>query len=108
MAGACDHCECPDQGRLDQAEQMYERALAGKEKAFGPDHGSTLGTVRNLGNLYRAQGKLDKAEQIFHRPLTGREKALGREHRVLKAECTAIALAPAPAAVGTGAGTAAS
>jgi hypothetical protein len=30
------------QSKLDQAEQMYQRALAGKEKALGPDHTSTL------------------------------------------------------------------
>ena len=32
---------------------MYVRALAGYEKALGPDHTSTLTTVNNLGNLYR-------------------------------------------------------
>ncbi|OQD63331.1 hypothetical protein PENPOL_c009G08122 [Penicillium polonicum] len=34
------------------AEQIYQRALAGKEKALGPDHTSTLNTVHNLGLLY--------------------------------------------------------
>jgi hypothetical protein len=29
------------------------RALAGREKALGPDHTSTLTTVDNLGGLYR-------------------------------------------------------
>jgi Tetratricopeptide repeat len=40
---------------------MYVRALAGNEKALGPDHASTLDTVNNLGNLYYAQGKLAEA-----------------------------------------------
>jgi hypothetical protein len=31
---------------------MYNRALAGKEKAWGPEHTSTLDTVNNLGSLY--------------------------------------------------------
>ncbi|KAJ5160672.1 Pfs NB-ARC and TPR domain protein [Penicillium canariense] len=31
-----------DQGKLDEAEKMYQRALQGKEKAWGPDHKSTL------------------------------------------------------------------
>jgi hypothetical protein len=44
---------------------MYQRALAGKEKALGPDHTSTLGTVNNLGNLYSDQGKLKEAEMIY-------------------------------------------
>ena len=46
---------------------MYERALAGKEKALGPDHTSTLDTVHNLGNLYKKQGRLVKAEAMYQR-----------------------------------------
>jgi tetratricopeptide (TPR) repeat protein len=54
---------------------MYQRALAGYEKALGPDHTSTLETVNNLGLLYRAQGKLAEAEQMYQRALAGYEKA---------------------------------
>ncbi|KAL5325512.1 hypothetical protein ACEPPN_006639 [Leptodophora sp. 'Broadleaf-Isolate-01'] len=54
-----------DQGKLVVTEQMYQRALQGKEKAWGPDHTSTLDTVVNLGNLYKNQGKLVKAEQMY-------------------------------------------
>src|SRR5437773_7526126 len=46
-----------NQGKLAEAEAMYQRALAGKEKALGPEHTSTLDTVNNLGVLYRNQGK---------------------------------------------------
>jgi tetratricopeptide (TPR) repeat protein len=65
-----------DQGRLENAEAMYERALQGKEKAWGPEHTSTLSTVNNLGNLYKSQGRLDKAEAMYERALDGYEKAL--------------------------------
>ena len=47
------------QGKLGEAEKMYQRALQGYEKAWGPDHTSTLDTVNNLGLLYYSQGKLD-------------------------------------------------
>lgn len=50
-----------DQGRLKEAEEMYQRALAGCEKALGPDHTFTLNIVNNLGNLYNSQGKLKEA-----------------------------------------------
>ena len=43
---------------------MYRRALDGQEKALGPDHTSTLGTVNNLDRLYRNQGRLQEAEAI--------------------------------------------
>jgi tetratricopeptide (TPR) repeat protein len=69
-----------DQGKLDEAEQMYERALRGKEEALGPTHTSTLDTVNNLGNLYADQGKLDKAEQMYERALQGKKEAFGPTH----------------------------
>ncbi|KAI9780438.1 MAG: hypothetical protein M1839_006712 [Geoglossum umbratile] len=69
-----------DQGKLDEAEKMYQRALQGKEKVWGPDHTSTLGTVNNLGSLYADQGKLDEAEKMYRRALQGYEKAWGPDH----------------------------
>ena len=47
-----------DQDKMTEAEVIYLRALAGKEKAWGPDHTSILHTVNNLGNLYLDQGKM--------------------------------------------------
>ncbi|KAH7111755.1 pfs domain-containing protein [Dendryphion nanum] len=69
-----------DQGKLDKAEEMYQRALRGYEKAWGPEHTSTLDTVNNLGLLYAYLGKLDKAEEMYQRALRGYEKALSLEH----------------------------
>ena len=69
-----------DQGKLVEAEQMYQRALQGYEKAWAPDHTSTLDTVNNLGLLYADQGKLVEAEQMYQRVLQGKEKVWGPEH----------------------------
>ena len=69
-----------DHGRLDDAEKLYLRALAGYEKALGPDHTSTLHTVNNLGNLYYRQGRLSEAEKLYQRALAGQEKALEPDH----------------------------
>ena len=69
-----------DQGKLVEAEQMYQRVLQGYEKAWGPEHTSTLGTVNNLGLLYKNQGKLVEAEQMYQRALQGYQKAWGPEH----------------------------
>ena len=45
-----------DQGRLDDAEAMYERALQGYEKALGPERVNcyvpALITIQNLADLY--------------------------------------------------------
>ena len=69
-----------DQGKLDEAEKMYQRALQGYEKALGPEHTWTLDTVNNLGLLYSNQGKLDEAEKMYQQALQGKEKALGLKH----------------------------
>ncbi|KAK8121448.1 hypothetical protein PG999_005568 [Apiospora kogelbergensis] len=66
-----------DQGHLSEAQAMYQRALQGKEKAWGPDHTSTLDTVNNLGLLYADQGRLGEAEAMYQRALQGYKKALG-------------------------------
>ncbi|KAF4920291.1 Kinesin light chain, partial [Colletotrichum fructicola] len=70
-----------DQGRLKEAEAMYDRALQGYEKALGPDHTSTLNSVHSLGILYSDQGRLKEAEAMYDRALQGYEKALGPDHK---------------------------
>lgn len=69
-----------DQGKLDDAEKLYQCALQGYEKAFGLDYKLTLDTVNNLGILYMDPGKLDEAEKLFRRALQGAEKAFGLDH----------------------------
>jgi tetratricopeptide (TPR) repeat protein len=59
---------------------MYIRALQGYEKAWGPEHTSTLATVHNLGNLYSDQDRMVEAEQMYIRALQGKKKAWGPEH----------------------------
>jgi len=56
-----------DQGKLVEAEQIYERALRGKEAVLGPKHTSTRYTVGHLGILYKNQGKLPSSEFQFGR-----------------------------------------
>ena len=55
---------------MKEAEDMYLRALTGYEKAWGPEHTSTLRTVNNLGTLYKDQGKMKEAEDMFQRAKT--------------------------------------
>ncbi|KAI0471243.1 kinesin light chain [Xylaria cf. heliscus] len=69
-----------NQGKLDEAEAMYERALQGFEKAWGPKHVFTLDTVNNLGNFYSNQGKLGKAEAMYEQALQGYKEAWGPKH----------------------------
>ena len=68
------------QGKTNQAEQMYQRALTGYEKVYRPNYQSTSRIMNNLGLVYLNQGKLDGAEQMFERALASEETALGPNH----------------------------
>ena len=68
------------QGKYAQAEPLYRRSLAIREKALGPEHPDVAGSLNNLAALYRAQGKYAEAEPFYRRSLTIWEKALGPEH----------------------------
>ena len=62
-----------DQGKLAEAEKIYEQTLQGTEQALGLSHISTLKNVSNLGLLYCKQDKLAEAENLYKRALLGIE-----------------------------------
>jgi tetratricopeptide (TPR) repeat protein len=69
-----------NQGRYDEAEELYKRVLAGREGKLGPTHPDTLGTVENLANVLTDKGRYDEAEELYKRALAGREGKLGPTH----------------------------
>jgi hypothetical protein len=73
---------CGSEGKLDEAEKMYQWALQGKEKAWGSDHTVlTLDTVNNFGFLYKSQFKLDEVYQWALQRYDSYKKALwGPDH----------------------------
>src|SRR5438045_3610816 len=52
-------------GHSVEGEDMWKRALAGYEKALGPDHPQTLMVVQNLGTLYHGRGQVEEAEKMW-------------------------------------------
>ncbi|GKZ32775.1 hypothetical protein AbraIFM66950_002399 [Aspergillus brasiliensis] len=58
-------------GKHDRAEEVYQRALVGRELVLGPNHIVTLQTVHNLGLLYHDRGDLSSSEVMFQRALSG-------------------------------------
>jgi tetratricopeptide (TPR) repeat protein len=58
-----------DQGKLDEVDKMYQRALQGHKKALGLDHIETLMVLQCLANLCIEQGKLDEADKMFQQVL---------------------------------------
>jgi tetratricopeptide (TPR) repeat protein len=69
-----------ERGRYTDAEPLYQRALAIREKALGPEHLNVATSLNNLAVLYHTQVQYTKAEPLLERALTIREKALGPEH----------------------------
>ena len=57
------------QGKYREAEGLFKRALAIREKALGANHPDVGQTLNNLANVYRAQGKYREAEGLLKRAL---------------------------------------
>ena len=68
-----------EQGRLEEAEVVFRRGLAGNERVLGVDHPRTLISINNLGVLLKDQGKLEEAEVLYRRDLEGSERVLGAD-----------------------------
>ena len=58
-----------DQGRYADAEPLYKRSLAIREKALGPDHPDVATSLNNLAVLYDEQGRYADAEPLYKRSL---------------------------------------
>ena len=69
-----------DQGRYADAEPLYKRALAIREKALGPDHPDVATSLNNLAELYRTRVATPRPSRCSKRALAICEKALGPDH----------------------------
>eukprot|EP01038_Epipyxis_sp_PR26KG_P007535 gene7535-10268_t len=69
-----------DQGLLVEAEEMFRRALNGREKLLGPYHLNTVNTINNLAILLHNQDRQEEAEEMYRRAINGSLIALGQDH----------------------------
>jgi tetratricopeptide (TPR) repeat protein len=67
-------------GEYEQAEPLYQRALALRERMLGPEHTDTATSLNDLAVLYYSQGKYEQAEPLYQRALAIDEKAYGSDH----------------------------
>jgi CHAT domain-containing protein/Tfp pilus assembly protein PilF len=67
-------------GDYAQTEPLYERALAIREKAFGPENPDVAESLNNLAALYHERGDHARAKPLYERALAIREKSLELEH----------------------------
>ena len=66
-----------DQGKMKEAEEMYLRALAGYERAWGHKHKRPLDTRYNLAIMYKQTSMLEEAAKHFRLVVEGYTKVLG-------------------------------
>lgn len=67
-------------GDFAEAEPLYLRSLAVREKALGPDHPDVAQSLNNLAFLYYTHGDQEKALPLYRRSLEIMEKILGAGH----------------------------
>ena len=65
---------------LAQAEALFRRSLAIRERMLGGDHVGLVQNINNLAALHYTRGELAQAEPLFRRALEISEKTLGESH----------------------------
>jgi tetratricopeptide (TPR) repeat protein len=68
------------QGKYNQAEPLYQQALALLQKLLGDDHPDVAFSLNNLAELYYSQGKYKEAEPLYEQALNIFEQRLGVDH----------------------------
>jgi tetratricopeptide (TPR) repeat protein len=68
------------QGRHDETEPLYKRAVDIVSRALGPDHPEVGSSLNNLAVLYKAQGRFQEAEPLLSRALSLLENTVGSNH----------------------------
>jgi serine/threonine-protein kinase len=67
-------------GAYENAKTLYERALAIRETALGPEHPQVATILNNLAAAHRATGANAEAKALYEHGLAILENALGPEH----------------------------
>ena len=60
-----------DQGKLEEAEPLFQQCLAGRKKVLGPDHPDTLITMYNFASFLEEKGDLANMETHARQSLEG-------------------------------------
>ena len=69
-----------EQGKYEQAELLFRRALTLREQHFGKYHPEIARTLHDLAIFYQKQGNLSEAISLTERALEIRSLSLGDAH----------------------------
>lgn len=71
---------CFERAQYAEAEPLFKRTLAIRERLFGSEHSDVAMSLNNLAALYDHQGRYVEAEPLFKQALAIRERVLGSDH----------------------------
>jgi len=69
-----------DKGDIAGSLKLHQEILKSRRKLLGGSHPETLGSINNLGIVYKKRGDLRKAKIFFEKALKGFENSLGYNH----------------------------
>ena len=67
--------------RLEQARQLFQQVVEGREKLLGPLHANTLKSYSTLGSIMYKQKKFDAARSHYEKAVDGYEQVFGLVNR---------------------------
>ena len=71
---------CFERAQYAEAELLFKRTLAIRERVLGAEHPDVAMSLNNLAALYDQQGRYSEAEPLFNGALSIRERILGWDH----------------------------
>src|SRR5262249_8583320 len=69
-----------DQGKYDQAEPLYRRAIETRERVLGKDHPDVATSYNDLALLLAGQGMYEQAQPLLRRAMEIFQTKLGLDH----------------------------
>ena len=69
-----------EQGKLNESEQLYRRALEGRDRGLGLDRWSTLSLYSRFELLLNDQGRWKEGIEMLRIYLAGAERTYGKHH----------------------------
>jgi tetratricopeptide (TPR) repeat protein len=68
------------QGKLEEALELYQKSLDTKIRAVGPDHASVADTKYRMASVHRHLGKHGDAQQLFREAASVFAMVYGESH----------------------------
>jgi serine/threonine-protein kinase len=82
-----------DLGLYDQADSLFQRALAIARSTYGPRHPEFAARLSDLGTIKKWRAQLVPAESLYRQALAIEERTLGHQHQTVARTITQLAYA---------------